>query len=618
MATPQSARPLRSVRRPKRVPSPLYDANAPAPISLTAIHKKEAPADQVDQQMHAPMPPMLARKSCSFSDDVLPTPAPLPEPSHDARESVPSGPLPIKDPLDSLRAWTREDVQSWLSGSEIEQENLAKAAFDDHIDGAVLAEMGPDAWAELGVLSAIQRCKLIAAVKKAAASGERPQRTIIRRSTSSDSLRGSDKIPEFEVLCRCTIQKLQIESLDKGAKGVFTAYVKFEASWRDNCKAIRELATGGKKLCDDMIDKNESGPSKLRLKQQRSGVEEPFTPRIQFMNCIAKEDERSFYSIKGWTEKDPVVRYCTFFTGTFNLRNMDLRLFPIDEQMLTIEVQSGWERPESVAPSAGEVSTALSGRDSNGGRKSSLRTLAAQRSTAYLKNVTLKRAEGDKKHSALSVNTISFAVKNQYRLTHALFFDEKTSHPRDSSENFEYSQLLISMHVRRRSWYYLHNIIAPSFIITSSLLATYGLDRHDATRLEVSITVLLALTAFKFVLVEKVPDVDYATIIDWYARPAAAPPGSRLLFCYPTTPTSPLVPSHCPPPLAAAHSTPRPTPPPAGTCSRRSSSSLRSSACSSSPSSACTRSGHIMSRSACRRGGQTIGCQRATRHARRR
>lgn len=56
----------------------------------------------------------------------------------------------------------------------------------------------------------------------------------------------------------------------------------------------------------------------------------------------------------------------------------------------------------------------------------------------------------------------------------------------------------------------------PSWIITSSMLASYGLSKEDSTRLEVSITVLLALTTFKFVVVERLPDVDYATLIDYY------------------------------------------------------------------------------------------------------
>ena len=106
------------------------------------------------------------------------------------------------------------------------------------------------------------------------------------------------------------------------------------------------------------------------------------------------------------------------------------------------------------------------------------------------------------------------------RSTRALYFDLRDSDPQDSSSGYKYSQLLISMHVRRRSTYWLNNIMLPTFIITGSLLASYSLPRDDGTRLEVSITVLLALVTFKTVLVEKLPDIGYATLIDHYVLSA--------------------------------------------------------------------------------------------------
>ena len=48
---------------------------------------------------------------------------------------------------------------------------LAKAAKDYEINGAVLAKMRHDEWAELGVGSPLARCKLIAEVEQAEALG---------------------------------------------------------------------------------------------------------------------------------------------------------------------------------------------------------------------------------------------------------------------------------------------------------------------------------------------------------------------------------------------------------------------------------------------------------------
>lgn len=71
----------------------------------------------------------------------------------------------------------------------------------------------------------------------------------------------------------------------------------------------------------------------------------------------------------------------------------------------------------------------------------------------------------------------------------------------------------------------LINVILPLFIINSSLLASYGLDANDSTRLEVLITVLLALTTFKFVIIGNLPQVNYPTLLDYYVL-------SCYVFCF--------------------------------------------------------------------------------------
>ena len=69
------------------------------------------------------------------------------------------------------------------------------------------------------------------------------------------------------------------------------------------------------------------------------------------------------------------------------------------------------------------------------------------------------------------------------------------------------------MHVRRKSGFWFNNVFLPSWIITSSLLSSYGQPAGGGGRLEVSVTVLLTLTTFKFLVAHKLPDVDYMTLM---------------------------------------------------------------------------------------------------------
>ena len=79
--------------------------------------------------------------------------------------------------------------------------------------------------------------------------------------------------------------------------------------------------------------------------------------------------------------------------------------------------------------------------------------------------------------------------------------------------NYEFSRLNISVHVRRKSGFWFTNVFLPSWIVTSSLLSSYGQSVGDGGRLEVSVTVLLTLTTFKFLVANKLPDVDYMTLM---------------------------------------------------------------------------------------------------------
>ena len=74
-----------------------------------------------------------------------------------------------------------------------------------------------------------------------------------------------------------------------------------------------------------------------------------------------------------------------------------------------------------------------------------------------------------------------------------------------------------SVHVPRRllsqSRFWTYNVLLPCWIITSSLLSSYGQSVRSGGRLAVSVTVLLTLTTLKSLAAQKLPDVDYMTLM---------------------------------------------------------------------------------------------------------
>ena len=78
-----------------------------------------------------------------------------------------------KEATGPLAEWTVDEVAAWLMVNG--QKTISEKARSAQIDGSVLIELDAEGWKELGVTSAIERAKLLAAVKKAAlaeASGE--------------------------------------------------------------------------------------------------------------------------------------------------------------------------------------------------------------------------------------------------------------------------------------------------------------------------------------------------------------------------------------------------------------------------------------------------------------
>lgn len=86
-------------------------------------------------------------------------------------EPSPTGRKP-KVEVSPIATWSAQRVASWLRHEGFAQ--MAESAQRQDVDGACLLELSAAAWAELGCTSAVQCCKLVSMVKKAAAHHARP------------------------------------------------------------------------------------------------------------------------------------------------------------------------------------------------------------------------------------------------------------------------------------------------------------------------------------------------------------------------------------------------------------------------------------------------------------
>ena len=254
-----------------------------------------------------------------------------------------------------LNLWTEDDVENWLERTAGGGKQIAKAAKAAGVDGRILQELDSAAWIELGVTVALRRSKLAAAVKQAA-EGKKPfvdtpaavDSPAVEQQPSSGSgvsssfnLAGPAEDDAHKIECRCAIQNLNIHNFAESQ--TFEAFVKFEAAWEDPSPILKTIKDAGFNL-DDRIVKSKCTYGKLvLLKPDGSESSGLFAPRIMFKNRVREpKSKEEWYSLSKWSEEKPTVRWYCHFTGVFNMREASLRKFPLDEQMLTIEVQTGW------------------------------------------------------------------------------------------------------------------------------------------------------------------------------------------------------------------------------------------------------------------------------------
>ena len=202
-----------------------------------------------------------------------------------------------------------------------------------------------------------------------------------------------------------------------------------------------------------------------------------FTPRLRLKNLIEKKDEEfwySFYSSSG----PPIICLGWKLTGIFQ-EVMDLHHFPFDVQELGIRLESG--RPMD---------------DRRNG-------------------VILVKNQNNGYRSICDTN--DFVQVSEYSLFDRLQCQEGRTDPLLSQTSKEYAKLTVNIRVKRRSGYWWLNVILPLFIVTSCSFSSYAVAPDElADRCSITITSLLAVVGFKYIVSGKLPDINYPTLIDYY------------------------------------------------------------------------------------------------------
>ena len=90
----------------------------------------------------------------------------------------------------------------------------------------------------------------------------------------------------------------------------------------------------------------------------------------------------------------------------------------------------------------------------------------------------------------------------------------RLSNANESTSNKQYQTLSIDVPMRRKPGYYLWNIVLIQALISAISLSTSLIEVSDfAGRMENILTVLLSTVAFKFIIAEALPNINYEVCI---------------------------------------------------------------------------------------------------------
>lgn len=207
----------------------------------------------------------------------------------------------------------------------------------------------------------------------------------------------------------------------------------------------------------------------------------PFRSARFHLDCIEFVNLADGGTVTRFLSKMPSgdLNLCALAEGTFNVM-YELQTFPYDSQSLSVQIRSKCANEKS-APVELDISTWAGG-----------------------------------------IQRENFALSNVWQLEETVQVRQKPIQM-EASIGLSYPGLRFSVHVQRKSGYYVINVVCPTGLFALLCGCQAWIPRANvADRLSVSLTLLLTATAYKFVTASMLPAVAYQTFLDKYVSMCSA------------------------------------------------------------------------------------------------
>jgi len=302
--------------------------------------------------------------------------------------------------------------------------------------------------------------------------------------------------PSREIRVRANVSR--VLNIDMQSQ-TFTVDVRFEASWIDRDGQLSKIASEMKRCCpadlsDDDVDHQNTdqamGKLAIRHNCAKLGGEPLFAPRLGMANLIEAKERTEWWNFYAGASERHEGRGQEHAVGpaiicyNWELKNavfqqvMDLHRFPFDTQELAMELKTGWDIDDKNA-------------------------------------VIIIKNQKSKYRSQCQVS--NFVQAAEYKLYPFIRFTEGRTERYESASGKSYAMLRCGLRVERLVGYWVFQVLLPLFVVTTCILSTYAVPHGEVgDRTAITVTLLLAIVAFKIVVSEKLPNISYATWIDRY------------------------------------------------------------------------------------------------------
>lgn len=217
--------------------------------------------------------------------------------------------------------------------------------------------------------------------------------------------------------------------------------------------------------------------------------EDLWKPKMDIINNIddLQVNEESWRKKTGVVPEHTVLYYSQLIQGKFAER-FELYRFPLDTQLLQIRTIL-WSCPQQITRRTAE---------------GEVHEIECSRPVTFVNGGSLIYNE-------------AFIQKDEWTLTDKVFISQDKSIGEKVENGIQYATLDIVIAISRHYNFYVYNIIFPIFMMVILAFSSFlpGCMEFDS-KMQINLTLILTLVAFKLVVTQYVPTTSYLTYLDKY------------------------------------------------------------------------------------------------------